>query len=119
MQSIFINFTNHPSDSWEQKQKFAAEKYGRIKDVAFPSVKADSTEEEIAELGEQYYKEIISYHPNAVLCQGEFTLTVYVLRRLQESGIKVVAACTERKVDVEGNVKKSVFEFVQFREYYA
>ena len=36
VEKIFINFSNHPSDRWDDKQKKASEQYGRIKDIPFP-----------------------------------------------------------------------------------
>ena len=117
MEKVFVNFTNHPSSDWGEKQTTEAEKYGKIHDIPFPQVDPMSTEQEIQQLGEQCYKEIMKYHPIAVLCQGEFTLAVYVINRLRQKNIKVLAACTKRIAVMEGNKKQSVFVFEKFREY--
>lgn len=114
---MFINFTHHESAMWSSNQIEAAKQYGEIKDLPYPDVSPNSTTEEVHQLGEKYYKEIMKYQPTAVLCQGEFTLANYIIRRLQENKIKVVSACSERNTYVIGNEKRSRFEFVQFREY--
>lgn len=117
MRRVFINFTNHKSYFWCEKQIEEAEKYGTIIDVSFPVVDPFCSSQEINEIGEEYYSKIMEFCPAAVLCQGEFTLAVNVIRRLKEGGIKVVAACSERNVSENNGTKVSVFEFVQFREY--
>ena len=117
MTDFFINFTNHPSAVWDDSQINAARCFGDILDIPFPTVSPTASAEEICRLGEEYVQLILSKVPRAVLCQGEFTLSYYVIRRLLEHGIKVFAACTERQVIMVGNEKRSIFSFVQFREY--
>lgn len=117
MEAIFINFTNHPSAVWDQKQLEEARKYGVIQDIPFPNVDPQSSEADIKILGNQYYVKIMSYQPAAVLCQGEFTLAVYVIERLKKAGVTVLSACTKRIVTINGEKKTSVFVFEQFREY--
>lgn len=117
MGSNFINFTNHPSSAWCEEQIKEAEKYGTIVDMPFPAVPPMSGREEVERIGMEYFDRIIRLKPQAVLCQGEFTLSVYMIRRLQEAGIIVLAACTERIAVTKGNEKTSIFKFAQFREY--
>ena len=118
----FVNFSNHPSESWNEQQKTEAEKWGEIVDVPFPNVQPEASCEEIRNMAESCVEKIQEYHPMAVMCQGEFTLTYHVVRLLKEHGIKVVSACSERKAvekkKEDGTVYKSaVFRFTQFREY--
>lgn len=117
MKKVFVNFSNHRTKNWDENQISAAEKYGRIVDVDFPMVNPESTEQEIRELGQRCCDQILSYRPNAVMCQGEFTLAYYVVQHLKESGIPVLAACSERCVEEDGGMKASIFKFVRFREY--
>lgn len=117
MESVFVNFTNHPSETWEEKQIEAAQQYGKIVDLPFPNVYPDAKERDIGILGEEYCQKILQWEPAAVLCQGEFSLTFFVVSRLKASGIKVLTACSERKTVQNGNVKSSVFVFTGFREY--
>ena len=118
---MFVNFSNHPSNAWGELQMKAAMEYGTVKDVAFPSVNPYANKEEIHKMCEQYVKQIMELKPECVLCQGEFCVAYGVIMGLKKLGIKVVAACSERKA-VERKVgdkieKVSCFEFVQFREY--
>lgn len=67
-------------------------------------------------------EKILSMKPDAVLCQGEMTLSYQVIRRLLQAGILVVAACSERIVtELEspdgGRQKLSRFHFCRFRAY--
>lgn len=56
---MLINFTNHPSERWSENQKAAAEEYGEIVDMSFPTI--DETEDEtyIKGLVEEYYQRIM------------------------------------------------------------
>lgn len=38
MEKAFVNFTNHPSEYWEEKQLKEALKYGKIYDLPFPAI---------------------------------------------------------------------------------
>ncbi|MGN0442332.1 MAG: hypothetical protein ACI4FO_06480 [Acutalibacteraceae bacterium] len=118
----FINFSNHTADNWSVEQKQAALEYGSIVDIPFPNVDPYATEYEISELADDYYEKIISMNPDCVMCSGEFTLTFAIINRLLKSGVRVVAACSERvaaeKTDENGSTyKESVFRFVKFREF--
>lgn len=117
MESIFVNFTNHPSNRWDEKQKKAALKYGKIVDIEFPKVAASGSRDYILDLAKKYVEKILELHPAAVLCQGEFCLAYHVISRLKEKEILVLAACSERMVVEDGNKKEVLFAFEQFREY--
>ena len=116
-ENIFVNFTNHSSEMWEEKQLYAARQYGRIVDLPFPNVHPDAKEQDIEILGEECCRKILEWEPGAVLCQGEFSLTFFVVSRLREKGVKVLTACSERKTVQSGNVRSNIFEFAGFREY--
>ena len=117
MEKILINFTNHPSNRWERKQKTAALKYGTVEDIPFPAVNPEGDEVYIEMLAETCVEKILQFHPSAVLCQGEFCLAYQVVRRLREKGITVLAACSKRIVKETGQKKEVVFEFRRFRRY--
>lgn len=117
MKQLFINFTNHPSVSWGQEQLDAAHCFGEILDIPFPNVPPSFTSEEITRLGEEYTNRILAAGPSVVLCQGEFSLAYDVICRLKQHNIKVLAACSERNTVMVGNERRSIFSFVQFREY--
>lgn len=118
---MFINFSNHPSSMWSEKQKTEAEKYGLIEDLPFPAVSAHADRKAVQDLAEHYVAMILEKQPECVMCQGEFCLSYHVIERLKKTGVRVVAACSERVVEEvygkTGTEKKSVFQFIQFREY--
>ena len=120
---VFVNFSNHPSDLWGEKQKSAALSYAdEIADIPFPGVDPEYGPDEIAELGGQYLTRILSLPAAAVMCQGEFSLSYYVVSRLEKHGIACLAACSrrnvrEKKLEDGRTQKEAVFEFVRFREY--
>ena len=116
-EKIFVNFTNHPSMNWGDAQLNAALEYGWVVDVAFPMVDEGGNTAYIEELANEYLDKIMSYHPVAVLCQGEFCLAFKVISRLKECGIPVMAACSKRMVKEKGSIKEVEFCFCQFREY--
>lgn len=120
---VFINFSNHPSDLWSDEQKNNARQLfgGQIMDIPFPRVSASANETELKDLALRCVEKLCSYHPAAVMCQGEFGLTYQIVTLLKERGIRTVYSCAERKT-VErktdnGTVKTSEFCFVRFRDY--
>lgn len=117
MEKLFVNFTNHPSEKWSKEQVEAASEYGRIIDVPFPVVLPTLDEECVRVLAEECAATILSLKPNAVLCQGEFTLCYDVIGLLKAEGITVLAATSRREVVEDGNIRTSAFIFERFREY--
>ena len=102
---MLVNFTNHPSSQWGERQLREAEKYGDIVDVPFPAVDPEEDEAYIGVLA------------SAVLCQGEFCLVYRVVSLLKEKNITVLAACSERCVIQNGDRKEVTFSFRRFRRY--
>ena len=119
----FVNFSNHPSSRWTDDQIKAAKIYGDIIDVSFPLLEANISEEDIIKIGDECVEQIIKNNPTTVMCQGEFTLTFYVVNKLIEKGTTCVAACTKRVAKEiildDGTVRKeSYFVFEGFRKYF-
>lgn len=118
---MFINLTNHNSEQWSAEQLRAAWVYGKIVDIPFPNIPADALAKDVKELTEEYCRKVLALNPLCVLVQGEMVFTYAMVQMLKKKGIRVVAATTERlvkEVEEEGViVKKSVFQFKQFREY--
>lgn len=117
MEKFFVNFSNHPSEKWEDEQKKAAQIYGKLVDVPFPNVLPSASEEEVAQLAEEMVKKIMECQPAAVMCQGEFTLSFQVAAKLKQQNITVVAACSERCVRESGDEKIVKFRFCRFRKF--
>ena len=114
---MFVNFTNHPSNQWDDNQIRAAHIYGESVDVPFPEVDPTADEDYITSLADTCMKEILKHHPTAVLCQGEFCLAYQVISRCKALGIPVLAACSKRCVEEDGNRKTVTFSFARFRRY--
>ena len=119
---MFVNFSNHPSQNWGAEQRKAALVYGEIRDVMFPAVPAMAEMEEVTGMAEECAKKILQLKPDCVMCQGEFTLTYAIVRKLKERKIPALAACssrrTEETVNENGSTQKStVFIFERFRKY--
>ena len=96
-EKVFINCSNHPSAIWSKEQKQAAEAYGQIRDIDFPEVDPGWTEQEIQREADRICGEIFQYNVAAVMCQGEFTLTYAIVRKLKERKIPALAACSSRR----------------------
>lgn len=122
---MLINLTNHPFDSWEEKQKTEALRvYGTVADLPFPAVNPEWGEEEIAHLSNEYVQQCMTLlHGSmdthkAVHIMGEFTFTHAVVSGLITGGISCVASTSERIVQEEEPGKKTIiFRFVRFRKY--
>lgn len=121
MKKIFVNCSNHSSDSWSAAQKAAAEIYGEIVDIKFPAVPSDPLAY-LKPIVDETFNKIMAYHPVAMMLAGEPVVVARLLRRLQDEEIAVFAAVTDRvskEVTLpDGTTSKtSVFEFKGFREF--
>ena len=134
---MFINYTNHPSASWGEKQTNEAKKYGEIVDMPFPNISPQMTVQELTKLAKTESDKVVaaveSEKDSAVLCQGESVFNYMLVNSLLSKklgahrwqnglrNLKVLSAVSERKVVeiVDGDVtqKKSEFFFEGFREY--
>ncbi len=116
--SCLVNLTNHPNANWDEAQTKAAYALAeRIEDIAFPAVPPDADEKAIETLAETCMAQI-PLEASHALVQGEFTLTVELVRRLQARGIICLAATSMRNVDEDINGRRvSTFTFVRFRAY--
>lgn len=119
---MFINYSNHPSALWSKEQLAAAAVYGQIRDIPFLSVFPDLDEYGVSALAEQEYEKIMALQPDAVMCQGEFTLAFALIDRLLDAHIPVLAACSQRETkeritDTGETERISTFRFIRFRQY--
>lgn len=119
---MIVNFTNHPSYCWCSEQVSAAAKWGDIIDLSFPDVPAAADENDIAKLADIYCAQIRELAPDAVLVQGEMSLSFAVIECLFRNGITVLCASSERVCEVTvaddgSTVRRSIFRFVRFRKY--
>ena len=118
---MFINFSNHPSCFWSERQKEAARAYGDIVDVPFPPVSPMASHEKLYLLASKYVAKIRQMgdaHTMTVHVMGEMTFVFLVVTQLKELGIKCIASTTERNAtEYTDGVKLSEFSFVKFREY--
>jgi len=118
-----INLSNHPSVNWPQEQKLKAiELYQEIIDIPFPSIDPGD-EEYIDRLSDEYLKKILDIKKensiDLITCHvmGEQTFCHNIVNKLSQYSILSVASTTERIVEEENGVKKSIFKFVRFRRY--
>lgn len=116
-----INFSNHPSCHWSEKQKEEALKYGEIIDIPFPEVDANGDENYIDNLAAHCMNKIQTMCDTAIVTihlMGELTLTFSLLKRLQEKGIRCIASTSKRIVKEYPNGRKEViFQFERFRDF--
>ena len=120
----FVNYSNHNSSRWTESQLEAAKAYGDIVDIPFAQVAPTATKTDVEALADEAVGEIMKAKPSVAMVQGEMTLVYNVVRRLEDKGVKCVAACTRRRTDEEvqklaaaGLTKEGMFEFMGFREY--
>lgn len=119
---MIINFTNHPSSVWGREQLAAAALWGDIVDIPFPDVPAAADENDIRLLADSCCAKLCGLDPDAVLVQGEMSLSFAVAEQLCKNGITVLCAASERVCETSVNgdgstVKRSIFKFVRFRRY--
>lgn len=122
---MFINLSNHPSSKWSSAQlesAFALTSDNHVMDIPFPAVPSTATTEDILTIADGLHHKVMANKPEAIMVAGEFTLAYTMIELCIRAGIKVVAACSERRtqevVNEDGTtIKTTVFEFIQFREF--
>ena len=118
---MLINFSNHPSDYWGDKQMEAAKVYGEIKDLTFPAIDPEANNEDLQTIADQYVQKILAEaknHKITVHVMGEMTFCFMVVSRLKRMGIESVASTSVRNAEVAIDGRKiSDFQFVRFRKY--
>lgn len=121
---FFINLSNHPSGLWKKHQKVAAQKWGEIVDLPFPNIPPEWSDEQVENLAAEYLGKCMELAASkngsiaAIHLMGEMTFTFWLVQRLKQRGIPVLASTTERQTtqDENGN-KVTVFNFIRFRKY--
>jgi hypothetical protein len=122
---MLINFTNHPSKDWTEKQMLdSIQHFDKIYDLPFPKIELDFKMQELTELVNKYADIICNLSARnasenfAVLIMGEQTFTYGVVNALQDKNITCVATISPRQVkQLENNKKLSEFDFYGYREY--
>ena len=118
---MLVNFSNHPSRYWDNRQREASRCYGDIFDLPFPAVAPNSSYDQLQTISQEWVQKIMELGDAknlTVHIMGEMTFTFMVVTRLKELGIRCVASTTERKTTYNPDgTKVSEFQFVMFREY--
>lgn len=136
MKTIFINISNHPTDTWSDAQKAAVKKqYGpdEIRDIQFPNVNPEWSTKDVSVLVRTYENSILKIKENCddpdvkliVHVMGEMVFTQQLICALSVyRAITCIASTTKREIvtkfDENGIEvgKESKFIFCRFREYY-
>ena len=85
---MLINLTNHPVARWSEEQRNeAVRQWNEIEDYPFPSVGAQWNDVQMKQCAEAIVTEITAKSPDAVLCQGEMSMTFLLVAMLQKQGI--------------------------------
>ena len=119
---MFINISNHPSSIWRENQIEAAKHYGDIVDIPFPNILPQINTVEVKLVVDEYLQKIVALANGltetiVVHVMGESVFSFMLVAALLKKNYKVVASTTERVVSYEGDVKRTEFKFVRFREY--
>jgi CRISPR-associated DxTHG motif protein len=116
---VFLNLSNHPSAGWTDKQKEAARELApEVVDLDFPWIEPDKDLEDVQQRAQKIVEHELPQGISHAMIQGEFTMTMLLVKALQAKGIRCYAATTQRVTDEIGpGVQRSAFHFIQFRPY--
>jgi len=121
IESVFVNFTNHPSEKWSMEQLSAARAIGTVKDLKFPDIPTDIDRKHFDRLVHDYRNKILELcwgRQGTVHIQGEMTFVFRMVTELKARHIRCVASVTKRNtVDLGNGKSQSVFVFEGFRDY--
>ena len=95
---------------------------GEIVEYPFPNVSPYDSGDDVKRKAKEIALEIAGKTPQAVMVQGEMTMTFAIVSELKKLNIYTLSAVSERIVkisaDENGNtIKTSEFHFAGFREY--
>lgn len=121
---MLINLSNHPFDEWDELHKSSAlAKYGSVEDLLFPEIDPNAETDEITRLADHYvsiylkrFNNIIGIE-NVVHISGEPCFLFHFVTLAKLKGITCICSTTRRLVTNKGNIKTTIFQFVQFRKY--
>lgn len=120
-ESVFVNFTNHPSEKWSGEQLSAAKAIGTVKDLKFPDIPTDIDRTHFDRLVHDYRNKILELcrgRQGTVHIQGEMTFVFRMVTELKARHIRCVASVTKRNtVDLGNGKSQAVFVFEGFRDY--
>ena len=121
---MLINLSNHPYEKWDEKQKNAAlNQFGAVEDMPFPEIDPVADTEVVALVATEYLlrsKTKLAESKesnNAIHISGEPCFLFLFVTLAKKQNIPCVCSTTQRLVSNNGNIKTSVFQFVQFRKY--
>ena len=121
---MLINLSNHPYEKWDEKQKNAAlNQFGAVEDMPFPEIDPVADTEDVALLATEYLLRCKAKlaeskeRNNAIHISGEPCFLYWFVALSKEHQITCVCSTTLRSVTNQGNIKTSIFQFVQFRKY--
>lgn len=120
MSKVFINLSNLHTNKWPEDRLEGAKRIadgGEIINISMPMLSADATKEMVYEKAEETVSKVLSYNPDIVFCQGEFSICFRIVELLKEKGITAVTVCNERIILEEHGRQTSGFKFIQFREF--
>lgn len=121
---MLLNLSNHPYEKWDEKQKHTAlNQFYSVEDIPFPEIDPVADTAEVALLAAEYLFRCkvklaeSKDKSNAVHISGEPCFLFQFVALAKEQQIDCVCSTTLRLVTNEGNLKTSIFQFVQFRKY--
>ena len=120
---VFVNWSNHPYETWETEQLSAAKSLGRLDYLPFPEVPPCSTTEDIIRQANSLIDDFTAKYPEpgdvVTMVQGEMTLLYHLLKLLESKGYRAVAATSRRDtVRLQDGSEIKTFKFDRFRDYY-
>lgn len=116
---MLINLSNHPSSTWSEFQTLTAKRlYNEVKDIEFPTIQPQYSLSEVKMIVNEYVKIVLEFKPTAVHVMGEMIFVFHFVNSFKKANISCIASTTKRIVIEENGFKKSIFKFVQFREYF-
>jgi len=109
--TVLINVSNHPSNTWGSEQKYG---WNEIIDVKLPDISPNASCDEIEEQAYKLYEKIIricnlkSESSVFVMLVGEYSLCYILYDVLKQKGIGIAIPTTEKTTD-------GSFKFVNWR----
>jgi Mg2+ and Co2+ transporter CorA len=109
---MLINFSNHNSSRWKEKQKqISYELFNSIVDIEFPSINPEAEADELEQLLNKTMDELLKIidqsndENKAIHIMGEMTFSFRLVTKLKERGIRCIASTTERRIEERDGLK--------------
>ena len=120
---MLTNLSNHPISTWSEAQySYASSRWGEIRDLPFPAVQPELSEDGVMRLVREYLAYLPDKEKGPVYVSGEYSFTYAMVHLLLERGYRVMYVQSENTQTVHSREdgykeRKIEYHFKRFSDF--